>query len=333
MLYNIYEENQCSGETHLVLRQVLDDDHDECKNPMKSWLRLSEYFYEQTSIDKIEKISRFPIIGSIIKSTVLSELNEFFDSVSTYMISVERTKKIVQQLNFEPYIDQVIQNELEDNLQHAEEYYYGYLQVSYDSIAKQVQTKKAAISMIESQRKFADNRLSQGQISDNEYNKVKEILDTQLLKLENISLDFKEEPYKHFIKNLPFFKLLNQDQIESILEKSVLIKLKKEEVLFNFNDQIESFYVIQKGSAIETYQNHDLFYKERKAVGSMVSYLSLFTQNKLYQSTFVAQSDVTIMAFDIKIMKQCVKNNNVLKDYIYKENMKILKHIQPIFYE
>jgi hypothetical protein len=62
---------------------------------MRSWLRLSEYFYEQTSIDKIEKISKFPIIGSMIKSTVLSELNEFFDSVSTYMISIERTKKIV----------------------------------------------------------------------------------------------------------------------------------------------------------------------------------------------------------------------------------------------
>jgi hypothetical protein len=41
----------------------------------------------------------------MIKSTILSELNEFFDSVSTYMISIERTKKIVQQLNFEPYID------------------------------------------------------------------------------------------------------------------------------------------------------------------------------------------------------------------------------------
>jgi uncharacterized membrane protein len=52
------------------------------------------------------------------------------------------------------------------------------LQVSYDSIAKQVQTKKAAISMIENQRKFAENRLVQGQISENEFNKVKEILDT-----------------------------------------------------------------------------------------------------------------------------------------------------------
>lgn len=59
----------------------------------------------------------------------------------------------------------------------------------------------------------------------------------------------------------------------------------------------------------------------------MVSYMNLFSPNKKYMSTFVAQSDVTIMAFDIKIMKKCLKNNNILKDYIYKENMKILKHI------
>jgi hypothetical protein len=77
-------------------------------------------------------------VGSLIKGILLQELNKFHDSICTYIISLERTSKIVESLELDDYIAHIIQAELAHNLQHAEEYYYGYLQFSYDTISKQV---------------------------------------------------------------------------------------------------------------------------------------------------------------------------------------------------
>lgn len=88
---------------------------------------------------------------------------------------------------------------MEYNLLHAEEYYYGYLQFSYDTISKQVQTKKAALSILETQKAFAQQKLAEGQITEKEYNKVKGILDAHVLQVQAIPLDFKAEPQKQFI--------------------------------------------------------------------------------------------------------------------------------------
>lgn len=153
------------------------------------------------------------------------------------------------------------------------------------------------------------------------------MLDKNVVALENMPLDFEQEPEKQFIQNLTFFKLLKDDQITALMNNSKSVKLRKNDQLFCLNDPIKNFYVLQNGSALETFSQEGLTYDERKPVGSIVSYLNLFAQDKQYQSSFTAKSDVTLIAFDIKQLRSFVKQNKDLESYVYKENMKIMKHI------
>lgn len=155
------------------------------------------------------------------------------------------------------------------------------------------------------------------------------MLDKHVVALENLPLDFQQEPEKQFIQNLPFFRLLKEEQIGALMSRAKTVKLAKDETLFRLNDPIEFFYVLQNGSALETFSQEGLTYAERKPVGSIVSYLNLFAQGKLYQSSFLAKSEVTLLAFDIKQLRGFVKQNRELESYVYKENMKIMKHISP----
>ncbi len=41
-------------------------------------------------------MSRIPLIGTFMKNIVLSEINQFHDSICTYIIAVQRTLKIVE---------------------------------------------------------------------------------------------------------------------------------------------------------------------------------------------------------------------------------------------
>lgn len=66
-------------------------------------------------------------------------------------------------------------------------------------------------------------------------------------------------------------------------------------------------------------------------MGSLVSYLNLLHSTKVYQSSFEAVSDVTLIGFDIQRLRKFVRQNTDLESYVYKENLKILKHIEPVF--
>lgn len=105
------------------------------------------------------------------------------------------------------------------------------------------------MSMLETQKTFARRKLAEGQITDKEYNKVKAILDSHVMQVEAIPLDFKAEPQKQFIQNLPFFKLLKEEQIPTLLNESTIVKLKKGDFLFKPNEKVSQFYILQNGSA------------------------------------------------------------------------------------
>lgn len=187
------------------------------------------------------------------------------------------------------------------------------------------------MSMLETQKTFALRKLAEGQITDKEYNKVKAILDSHVMQVEAIPLDFKAEPQKQFIQNLPFFKLLKEEQIPALLNESTIVKLKKGDFLFKPNEKVSQFYILQNGSALELFESEGVLYKERKPVGSLVSYLNLLHQTHEYQSSFEAVSDVTLIGFNILNLRKFVRQNPDLESYVYKENIKILKHIHPVF--
>ena len=69
--------------------------------------------------------------------------------------------------------------------------------------------------------------------------------------------------------------------------------------------------------------------KERKAVGSIVSYFNLFSESNKYESTLVADTDMHLISFDLKKLKKFAKLYRDLESYVYKENMKVLQKIMP----
>lgn len=119
-----------------LLKFCLDEDLDQCSSKMKSWIFLSNQFYQKNSMKRIENMSKIPLIGSVLKNVLLSDIGKFHDSVTTYIIAIRRTQNIIKHINLPKWIEYYMLYELNQNLKLAEEYYYGYLQISYSNITK-----------------------------------------------------------------------------------------------------------------------------------------------------------------------------------------------------
>lgn len=60
------------------------------------------------------------------------------------------------------------------------------------------------------------------------------------------TLNYKEN--KHFIKNIPIFKILSNDQIEALLNSFILQKFSPGNKILNYGDHGELFYIIKEGT-------------------------------------------------------------------------------------
>jgi len=120
-----------------------------------------------------------------------------------------------------------------------------------------------------------------------------------------------------FIKKLPIFDNLSNENIDNILALSSFFNIKKNSKIFYKNEEIKYFHIIVKGSAIlydnslDGNQNILQFVKEKEIIGDV------FAKNYIFGS--FSNEDSLIMIIPIKLIRSLVNDNPIFCFNLLKE--------------
>ncbi|WP_397446216.1 Crp/Fnr family transcriptional regulator [Polaribacter sp. R77954] len=124
-------------------------------------------------------------------------------------------------------------------------------------------------------------------------------------------------------KQFNYLKSLTDDEKKSFFERSKLIKLKKDEIVFLEHDRLKSLYTICEGACKYTYIDDKGKEHITKILGKgdVMGRRSLIT-NKGALFTAIAISDTVIYAINKKVILQSLESNNnfcqdILKGFIF----------------
>mmetsp|Transcript_38779 Transcript_38779/g.34472 ORF Transcript_38779/g.34472 Transcript_38779/m.34472 type:complete len:257 (+) Transcript_38779:1669-2439(+) len=152
--YTLFELSQCGPDAFLLLKESADWDLDTVHQHMNSWDLVSSHFMNPTYISILFFFKKFPIFGRYAKNNLFNHLSFVYDVVTNYLNALETVESIAYSFPFHEDIIRVVVRESEEQRNLAEVYLNNYLNVSFPEIQKSIQIKKAAFSILNSQKQY-----------------------------------------------------------------------------------------------------------------------------------------------------------------------------------
>lgn len=165
--YELFKQNQCSGDSFLALIESADWDLDNDKLPMNSWTVINNSFYKANYVKTIMDLQNVACVGGIVKHIVFTHVAHAYDITSCYVEAHRNAANLAKKvfiisfsLLFNVYFKipmsekyvKIVTDEIEENRSKAEEYIYSYLEVSFPEITRSIQTKRAAYNILQYER-------------------------------------------------------------------------------------------------------------------------------------------------------------------------------------
>jgi len=120
-----------------------------------------------------------------------------------------------------------------------------------------------------------------------------------------------------FIKKLPIFENLCNQNIDDIIALSTIFNVKKNKLLFFKDEEIKNFHIILKGSAIlyentaDGHQNVIQFLDQGQIIGD------IFAKNFVFNA--LSNEDSLIMLIPVKLIRELIQNNQIFCSNLLKE--------------
>jgi CRP-like cAMP-binding protein len=127
----------------------------------------------------------------------------------------------------------------------------------------------------------------------------------------------KMQDYHQLIDESTFIKSLSTSQKEDLLLNSSLLKLAKNEMLYNYGDKINSVYIVLEGSVklgIES-KNEKIIIKEIMYAGDLFGE-NVFVANNTRQEFAKCFIDSTVLIIKADLFKKCIAENPVTANLV-----------------
>lgn len=150
--WELFEINQISGDSLILLMQAANFDIDNAIQRMNSWDFINHGLINQQYMNILFKLKFTPIIGRLARNLLFNHISSAYDIVIGYIESHEKAESIFNQFPLDERIIAEIIIESMENKESAERYLHNYLIVSFPEITQQIQNKKAATTVLEQQK-------------------------------------------------------------------------------------------------------------------------------------------------------------------------------------
>ena len=150
--WELFEINQISGDSLILLMQATNFDIDNAVQRMSSWEFINMGLINKQYMNTLFKLKFTPLIGKIARNLLFNHISSAYDIVIGYIESHEKAEAIFKQFPLDERIISEIVIESNENKESAERYLHNYLIVSFPEITQQIQNKKAATTVLEQQK-------------------------------------------------------------------------------------------------------------------------------------------------------------------------------------
>lgn len=129
------------------------------------------------------------MIGSMAKSYIVHHMAFVYEVTTAFITSAEEATHLLHNYPLgEVYIHKIT-NELKAQVNDAYKY-ISELQTKFPEIIKAIHTKRAASSLLETQKKFLMDYKSNGYIDDGDYNEIRKKIDARFIELETMTFNW-----------------------------------------------------------------------------------------------------------------------------------------------
>ncbi|EAR83252.2 sodium/hydrogen exchanger family protein (macronuclear) [Tetrahymena thermophila SB210] len=327
-IWDLFEKNQCTGESYIRLCEAVDWDLDLETSLMNNWTYLKRQFSEGY-IHFYSTLRNWTIIGNWAKKQLFQHISGIFDMVHTYLeahkIAMTNLLSIKQD---ERYI-QIILQEAQENEIYAKQYLDDFLDISFPDVSQQIRTKKVAFTILEYQKDIIKEKSAQGQLDEKEFFSLKKKIDQNIIQINNLTPSWNELKFDDFIKSQPLFQLLSQHMKEKakfseIISQATEARFDPEQFVFKSEKKATHIFVIMRGGGTESYKNDLGKFSVKRGVGHILPIQQLLNSNNKYQTEFQADCMMITRQIEIKKIQDHIKCHHEIEHHIYRESLPYL---------
>lgn len=310
--WHLFEKSQCSGEAALALIETANRSLDEHNEPMRDWQFAEKNLLPRWLVSLYMKASLAPKIGYYFRNKLCERMSAAYDIASTFMHAHHEAEELIDYMGIDEVDKEIfeeVMHEVHSNIHKADKFIKTCITDSYPEVLRYIQTKKAFLTLVNSQHKLIDSIYRQGVIGEIEHSYLLDSIHS------NTSLPIYKyarfPSYKEILMNN--FPEASEDQISLILSYSTEVSYEAGQIIHSLGSLSTGAYIILKGRVREFYEG----YQSDHVVGSMICLKNLLEHYDSYITTLEAATNVTaykispsilqeLPEFELSIWKMCV---------------------------
>ena len=254
MYIHSHEEGRCSSEAVSILVESAETALDYEDKELGDWRTIRKTIKKGLLMKLYMELKGAKIIGGFFMNLAYRRLTLYYDVAHTFIECHHATReKIKEIIRTEEWsvLETVIQESLKET-KKCKKYVEKHITGVFAEISSDIQTKKAAQTILNTQLEVVNEFLSSGIINEKEFNLMKNLLEKSMYKLRtsgNIS-DIPE--LSTVIHKIPFFETFDDESIQELIENAETVLMREGEMLFKRGEPALGIYIILRGCVNES---------------------------------------------------------------------------------
>lgn len=173
-----------------LLSECVDVALDTTKQPLNIWNTIYSNFTD-FGIRVTFRMRNWPLFGGVAKNYITHHLAFVYEVATSFITSAHEAEELLHNFPLGHQYIKKVNDELKNQVNDAYKY-ISDLQTKFPEIIKAIHTKRAASSIMETQKKFLSEYKDKGYIDDGDYNEIRKKIDSRILELENMSFSWQD---------------------------------------------------------------------------------------------------------------------------------------------
>lgn len=316
MYIHSHEEGHCTSEAVNILVESAESALDYEDKELSDWNTIRQMMRKGLLMKLYMKLKGAKIIGGLFMNLVYRRLTLYYDVAHTFLECHHATReKIKEIIRTEEWavLETVIQESLKET-KKCKKYVNKHITGVFAEISSDIQTKKAARTILNTQLEVVNGFLSSGIINDKEFNLMKSLLEDSMYNLQTSGNVSDIPKLSAVIHKIPFFETFDDDSIQQLIENAQTVLMREGEMLFKRGEPALGIYIILRGCVKESNGTELEFEHES---GSIVGIHHLISSVEANLTSCRAQT-IVYAAFIPKFRLQETLHNPMIEERLWK---------------
>eukprot|EP01017_Pseudomicrothorax_dubius_P034268 TRINITY_DN4677_c0_g1_i1.p1 TRINITY_DN4677_c0_g1~~TRINITY_DN4677_c0_g1_i1.p1 ORF type:complete len:377 (-),score=90.58 TRINITY_DN4677_c0_g1_i1:231-1361(-) len=155
------------------------------------------------------------------------------------------------------------------------------------------------------------------------------MIDRRVVNLNKFSPDWVLPPLREFIRKVPLFDMMTDEEIELLVKSAEEQIFRKDDYITKEGERAHGVFVLSRGGCVITSNLSNVGYREKGGVGSVVTFHQIISHQARYISTCQASCMVYALFFPMFLLKKIVEGRPELEEFVWRESIFPMSRLFP----